>query len=126
VAGFWAALKLSLVGALPFRCVELLKNGVMAVLCEPGCEKMQVCLSVSFVLVERGTVRTGLRGLQGVWYVVWVCFEGCYVCENVGGGSVQPRLVKIFGESCGGVCKQDGRLLTQCEGVPCWLVAVCE
>ena len=64
----------------------------MVVLCEPGCAKMQVCLSVSFVLVKGGRVRTGLRGLQGVWHVVQVCFEGCYVCENVGEGSVQPRL----------------------------------
>ena len=70
MAGFWAARKLSLDGVLPFRCVKLLKNGVMAVLSEPGCEKMQVCLSVSFVLVRRGRVRTGLRGLQGVWHVV--------------------------------------------------------
>jgi len=106
--------------------VKLLKNRVMVVLCEPGCEKCRVCVSVSFVLVKGDRVRTGLRGLQGVWHVVQVCFEGCYVCENVGEGSVQPCLVNFFGESCGGVCKQDGRLLTQCERVPCWLVAVCE
>jgi len=123
VAGFWAALKLSLVGTLPFRCVKLLKNGVMAVLCEPGCEKMKLCLSVSFVLVKGGRVGTGLRGLQGVWHVVQECFEGCYVCENVGEGSVQPCLVIFFEESCGGVCKHDGRLLTQSERVPCCLVA---
>mmetsp|Transcript_67730 Transcript_67730/g.99072 ORF Transcript_67730/g.99072 Transcript_67730/m.99072 type:complete len:87 (+) Transcript_67730:177-437(+) len=86
----------------------------MAVLCEPGCEKCKVCLSVSFVLVKGGKVLTGLRGLQGVWHVVQVCFEGCYVCENVGEGSVQPRLVKFFGESCNWVCKHDGRLLMLC------------
>jgi len=34
--------------------------------------------------------------LQGVWHVVEVCFEGCYVCEDVEEGSVQPRLVKFF------------------------------
>jgi len=55
-----------------------------------------------------------------------VRFEGCYVCENVGKGSVKPCLVNLFGESCGGVCKNDGRLLIQCERVPGWLVTVCE
>jgi len=47
------------------------------------------------------------RGFQGVWYVVQVCFEGCYVCEDVGEGSMKPCLVKFFGKSCGGVCKHD-------------------
>jgi len=55
-----------------------------------------------------------------------VRFEGCYVCENVGKGSVKPCLVNLFGESCEGVCKNDGRLLIQCERVPGWLVTVCE
>jgi len=32
--------------------VPKFKNGAMAVLCEPGCGKMQVCLSVSCVLVK--------------------------------------------------------------------------
>ena len=76
-----------------------------------------MCLSVSFVLVEGHKVCTWLEGLQGVWRVVQVCFEGCYVCENVGEGSVQPCLVTFFGEICGGVCKHDGRLLTQCERI---------
>ena len=106
--------------------MKLLKNGVMAVLCETGCKNCKVCLSVSLVLVKGDRIRTGLRGLQGVWHVVQVCFEGCYVCANVGEGSVQPCLVNFFWESCEGVCKHGGRLLTQCERVPCWLVAVCE
>ena len=53
-------------------------------------------------------------------------FEGYYVCENVGKGGVKPCFVNFFGENCGGVCKHDGRLLIQCERVPCWLVTVCE
>jgi len=43
---------------------------------------------MSVPLVKGDRVRTGLRGWQGLWYVVQVCFEGCYVCENVGEGSV--------------------------------------
>ena len=39
---------------------------------------------MSIPLVKGDRVRTGLRGWQGLWYVVQVCFEGCYVCENVG------------------------------------------
>jgi len=64
-------------------------------------------LSLSVPLVKGDRVGTGLRGLQGVWYVVQVCFEGCYVCENVGEGSVKPCFVEFFGKSCGGVCKHD-------------------
>jgi len=61
-----------------------------------------------------------------VWYVVQVRFEGYYVCEIVGKGSVKPCLVNFFWEGCGGFCKHDGRLLLQCERVPCWLVTACE
>ena len=62
---------------------------------------------MSVPLVKGDRVRTGLRGWQGLWYVVQVCFEDRYVCENVGKGSVEPCLVKFFVKSCGGVCKYD-------------------
>ena len=63
---------------------------------------------MSVPLVKGDRVGTGLRGRQGLWYVVQVCFEGCYTGEDVGEGSVEPRcLVEFFGESCGGVCKHD-------------------
>ena len=63
---------------------------------------------MSVPLVKGDRVGTLLRGWQGVWYVVQVCFEGCYVGEDVGEGSVEPRcLVELFGKSCGGVCKHD-------------------
>jgi len=81
---------------------------------------------VSVPLVKGDRVGTGLGGLQGARHVVQVCFEGCYVCENVGKGSVKPCLVNFFGESCGGVCKHDGRFLIQCERVACWLETVSE
>ena len=62
-------------------------------------------LSLSAPLFKGDRVGTGLRGLQGVWCVVQVCFKGCYVCENVGECSVKPCLVDFFasGKSCGGV-----------------------
>jgi len=59
-------------------------------------------LSVSVPLVKGDRVGTGLRGWQGVWYAVQVCFEDCYVCENVGEGSVEPCLVKFLGRVVGG------------------------
>ena len=43
--------------------------------------------------------------LSYVWYVVQVCFEGCYVCENVVKGSVEPCLVEFSVKNFGGVCK---------------------
>jgi hypothetical protein len=50
--------------------VQLLKNGVMAVRCEPGCEKCKVCLSVCFVLVKRDQISTGLRGLTLIFFLI--------------------------------------------------------
>jgi len=41
-------------------------------------------------------------------------------------GSVEPCLEEFFGKCCGGSCKYDGRLLKQCERVPCWLVTILE
>jgi len=56
---------------------------------------------VSVPLVKGDRVGTGLRRLHGVWCVVQVCFEGCYVAKDVGEGSVEPRLVEFFGKSWG-------------------------
>jgi len=89
-------------------------------------KKEKMHLSVSVPLVKGVRMGTGLRGLQGVWHIVQVCLEGCYVCENVVEGSMEPCLVECFGERCRGVCKNDGCLLIQCERVPCWLVTMCE
>jgi len=44
---------------------------------------------VSVPLVKGDRVGTGLRGWCGVWCVVQVCFEDCYV-KDVGEGSVEP------------------------------------
>jgi len=53
-------------------------------------------------LVKGDRVGTGPRGLQGARYVVHVCLEGCYVCENVVEGSVEPCFEEFFGEYCEG------------------------
>ena len=41
-------------------------------------------------------------------------------------GGVEPCLVEFLWGRCGRVCKNDERLLIQCDRVPCRLVTVCE
>jgi len=43
---------------------------------------------VSVPLVKGDRVGTGIRGWHGVWCVVQVCFEDCYVDKDVGCVSV--------------------------------------
>ena len=56
---------------------------------------------MSVPLVKGDRVETGLRGWQGVWCVVQVCFEDCYVGKDVGEGSVEI-FGGIFWEELGG------------------------
>jgi len=52
---------------------------------------------LSVPLVKRDRIGTRLVGLQGAGHVVHVCLEGCYVCENVVEGSVEPCSVNFLG-----------------------------
>jgi len=90
----------------PFTYREgvLLGQKLRALCLETELEKTRkkVRFSVSVPLVKGDRVGTGLRGLQSVWHVVQVCLEGCYVCEDVVKGSVEPCLVEFLGRLVGG------------------------
>ena len=79
-------------------------------------KKEKVRLSLSVSLVKGDNVGTRLIGLQGAGHVVHVCLESEGWCEggNVEESSVEPCVMKFFGECCGWVCKHDGSLLVQC------------